>query len=212
MPGMAAQTAPRQAKKPAAPKRQAEEKKSVRQKLHALPQAAGIVAMALLLVLSLFVGNFRALQNASPKAFLRYGDVKSIVEDRVDAATNARTVALRADIDPMMTDSVNSALRDMETAKTAREISRADQALTAAVSEMIAAASETLSGENLTMLTRAADDFAEQGSFLRQEARSYNVQAEKAEKLYEKLPTKFLLAEPDVYEGVPAADRVRIGV
>ena len=49
---------------------------------------------------------------------------------------------------------------------------------------------------------RAADTFAEQGSFLRQEARAYNEKAEKAERLYEKLPTKFVLPEPDVYEGI----------
>ena len=52
------------------------------------------------------------------------------------------------------------------------------------------------------MLTRAADTFAEQGSFLRQEARAYNQKAEKAEKLYEKLPTRFLLSQPDMYEGI----------
>ena len=51
-------------------------------------------------------------------------------------------------------------------------------------------------------LTRAADTFAEQGSFLRQEARAYNQKAEKAEKLYEKLPTRFLLSQPDMYEGI----------
>ena len=52
------------------------------------------------------------------------------------------------------------------------------------------------------MLTRAADTFSEQGSFLRQEARAYNEQAQKAETLYEKLPTKGLLAQPDMYEGI----------
>ena len=52
------------------------------------------------------------------------------------------------------------------------------------------------------MLSRAADNFAEQGSFLRQEARAYNQQAEKAEKLYESLPAKFLLRQPDLYEGI----------
>ena len=51
-------------------------------------------------------------------------------------------------------------------------------------------------------MQRAADEFAELGSFLRQEARAYNEKAEKAEKLYEKLPTKFVLPEVDVYEGV----------
>ena len=85
---------------------------------------------------------------------------------------------------------------------TAREISRADQKLTAAVSEMVAEASGKLDSENRTMLQTAADDFAEQGSFLRQEARSFNQKAEKAEALYEKLPTRFVLPQPDVYEGI----------
>ena len=33
-------------------------------------------------------------------------------------------------------------------------------------------------------------------------ARAYNQKAEKAEKLYEKLPTRFLLSQPDMYEGI----------
>ena len=71
--------------------------------------------------------------------------------------------------------------------------------MTAAVSRLTTA---QLAGEDARSMMRAADDFAETGSFLRQEARSFNEQAEKAEALYEKLPTKFLLAEPDVYEGL----------
>ena len=51
-------------------------------------------------------------------------------------------------------------------------------------------------------MLRAADDFAEQGRFLRQEARAFNEKALKAEALYEKLPTRFVLSEPDVYEGM----------
>ena len=173
-----------------------------KEKLYRLPRAAGIAILAALLVVSLFVGNLRALQNATPTAFLRQGDVKSIVEDRIDAAQNAQTVAQRAGLDAALFDAVDNAVDAMESAKTAREISRADQALSAAVSEMIDRAGDALSGENLTMLTRAADSFAEQGSFLRQEARAYNKEAEKADKLYDRLPTKFLLAEPDMYEGI----------
>ena len=170
--------------------------------LYSLPQAAGIAILAALLVLSLFVGNFRALSGATPGDFLRQGDVKSIVEDRIDAATNAKTVALRAGIDELLIDPVEDAIYAMENAKTAREISRADQDLTAAVSGMILEAKEKLDGEGQTMLQTAADDFAEMGRFLRQEARSYNEKAKKAEALYEKLPTKFVLPEPDVYEGM----------
>ena len=65
MAAMAAQQAQKQAEKksPAgAPKnRQAPQKEApgMREKLHHLPQAAGIAVMAVILVLSLFVGNFR---------------------------------------------------------------------------------------------------------------------------------------------------------
>lgn len=170
-----------------------------REKLHALPQAAGVAMLALMLVLSLFVGNFRALQGATPKAFLRQGDVKSIVEDRIDAAQNVLTVAGRAGLSEEAIQEAEEAVEELRHARTAQDISRADQSLSAAVSELTTAA---LSGEDARSMMRAADSFAEQGSFLRQEARAYNEQAKKAEALYEKLPTKFILPEPDVYEGI----------
>ena len=205
MPAMAAQQPPKKAAD--APKGtgaqasnpQKKENGGFMERLRDLPQAAGIAILALLLVISLFAGNFRALQNATPKAFLRQGDVKSIVEDRIDAAQNVLTVAGRAGLSVSAIHAAQEAIGDMERAKTAQAISRADQDLTAAVSELTTAA---LSGEDERSMLRAADDFAEQGSFLRQEARAYNKQAEKAEALYEKLPTKFVLPEPDMYEGV----------
>ena len=205
MPAMAAQQPPKKAAD--APKGtgaqasapQKKENGGLMARLRDLPQAAGIAILVLLLVISLFAGNFRALQNATPKAFLRQGDVKSIVEDRIDAAQNVLTVAGRAGLSEDAIHAVREAIGDMERAKTAQAISRADQTLMAAVSELTTAA---LSGEEERNMLRAADDFAEQGSFLRQEARAYNKQAEKAEALYEKLPTKFVLPEPDMYEGV----------
>ncbi|MGN0773066.1 MAG: hypothetical protein ACI4MP_04670 [Candidatus Ventricola sp.] len=205
MPAMAAQQPPKKAAN--APKRtgaqapdpQKKKDSGLKTRLQELPQAAGIAILALLLVISLFAGNFRALQSATPKAFLRQGDVKSIVEDRIDAAQNVLTVAGRVGLDGEAIRAAESAVGALEKAKTAREISRADQALTAAVSELTTA---PLSGEDERSMLRAADDFAEQGSFLRQEARDYNKQAQKAEALYEKLPTKFVLPEPDVYEGI----------
>ena len=178
---------------------QKKEESGLKTKLHQLPQAAGIAIMTLLLVISLFVGNFRALQNATPKAFLRQGDVKSIVEDRIDAAQNVLTVAGRAGLDDSAIRAAESAVKEMQQAKTAQAISRADQALTAAIGELTMT---RLTGEEERSMLRAADAFAEQGSFLRQEAKTYNKQALKAEALYEKLPTKFVLPEPDVYEGI----------
>ncbi|MBP3657246.1 MAG: hypothetical protein J6K32_11195 [Clostridia bacterium] len=199
-PGGAKQNGPRmqQSSRPAG----AEQKTGLMGKLQAIGQGTGVAIMVVMLALALLVGNFRALQNATPKAFLRQGDVASIIEDRADAAGNALTVARRAGLDETIYQSVEKAVEELEKANTAKEISRADQDLTAAVSGMIADAGNKLDGENKKMLTRAADDFSEQGSFLRQEARSYNRDAEKAEALYEKLPLKFLFAQPDVYEGI----------
>ena len=171
----------------------------IRERLHNLPSAAGVAAMCALLVLALFLGNFRALQGATPGAFIRQGDVQSIIEDRADAAQNVLTVAGRAGLDANAINAVEEAVKAFEAAKTAREISRADQALSAAVSALTTA---ELSGEEERNMLRAADDFAEQGSFLRQEARAFNENAQKAEALYEKLPTKFVLAQTDVYEGI----------
>ena len=198
----AAQQAPKHAPAKSTGSRMKHQKENGGSALQNIPRAAGVAIMIALLVVSLFVGNFRALQRATPKDFIRQGDVESILSDRLDAAANAMTVARRAGLDDEVFDNVNNAINAMESAKTAREISRADQELTAVVTEVIVAASERLDGENRTMLQSAADDFAEQGSFLRQEARSFNERAEEAEALYEKLPTKFLLNEPDVYEGL----------
>ena len=177
--------------------RHEEDHGGLKEKLYALPQAAGIAIMAVMLVAALFAGNFRALENAAPGDFIRQGDVRSIVEDRIDAAMNVASVADRLGLGEVQT--VYHAAEALEEAKTARDISRADQKLSSAVSMLVTA---PLEGEDARSMMRAADDFAEMGSFLRQEARAFNEKAEKAEKLYEKLPTKFVLPEPDMYEGI----------
>jgi len=203
MPAAAVQQPPKQAAKTGGTinrmQKRSENKDGAKNALHRLPRAAGVVIMALLLALALPVGNFRALQNAAPKDFVRWGDVQSIMEDRVDAGENILAVARRVGMSESEIDAAAQALSAFEGAKTAREISRANQTLTGAVSEL--AAAENLAQDE-TYMQRAADEFAELGSFLRQEARAYNEKAEKAVKLYEKLPAKFMLSEPDVYEGI----------
>ena len=176
-----------------------EKKKGAKDKLYDLPRAAGIALMCLMLAAALFAGNFRALQIATPKDFYKQGDVASILEDRVAQAGNAVTVARRAGLSETDITAVVNACDALEDARSARDISRANQALDEAVSSLTTA---QLSGENATSMLAAADNFAEQGSFLRQEARSYNEKALKAQELYDGLPTRFILPEPDVYEGL----------
>ena len=215
MPAAATQSAPQRRQTAQGPQRAPQgqkqsgttEKAGLAGKLHALPRSAGIAIMALLLVVSLFVGNARALQRATPANFMRQGSVATIVKDRAAQAENAMSVAQRAFADgstgvSAAIDQVKAAVADFKSASTVEELSRADQTLTSAVSELAAAANGGASGEDAQMLRRALDNFAEQGSFLRQEGRTYNAQAEKARALYERLPARFLLRQPGIFEGI----------
>ena len=135
MPAYATQTAPKQTQNSQQqPKKQ---KPEAPKGLAALPQSAGIAALVVMVALALPIGNFRALQNATPQAFIRQGDVKSIVEDRISAAQNAVTVAQRSSVNQTTLEDVNNAIKAMQSAKTARDISRADQQLTVAVSQLV---------------------------------------------------------------------------
>ena len=127
MPAYATQSAPKQAQ--GNPQQQKQPKQEAPKGL-----GAGVAALVVMLALALPIGNFRALQNATPQAFIRQGDVKSIVEDRISAAQNAVTVAQRGSVSQTTLDDVSSAIKAMQSAKTARDISRADQQLTVAVS------------------------------------------------------------------------------
>ena len=203
MAGMAYQRAPHSAQgKATAPKGQPakpEQKRGLKERLHSLPQAAGIALLILLLALSVPAGNFRALQNAAPKDFTRSREVVSILEDRADAARNILAVARRCGLSAADIAAAEAAVAALEEADSAREVSRADQALMQAASLLTTA---QLSGEDARSMLAAADDFAEQGSFLRQQARDYNKKAEKALRLYDRLPAKALLREPEIYEGI----------
>ena len=168
----------------------------------ALPRPAGIAIMIFLLCLSLAVGNWRALSKATPKAFLSQGDVASIVEERVKSAKNAETVAKRAGLDELVYSAVEEAASAMQGAKTARGVSRADQALASAVGDMAGSASSGLSQSDASLLTGAMDTFNDAGNLLRFEAKAYNEKAEKAQKVYDGLLLKGLFARPDAYEGI----------
>ncbi len=196
----AAQQAPKQ-NRPSAPQtaKKRQTQSDFKEKLHHLPQAAGIALLCVMLVLALFAGNFRALQSATPKAFLRQGDVAVIVEERISEAKNVLSVAARVGLGDNDIHAVELAIGEMQAAKTARELSRANQVLEMAVSSLTTA---QLEGEEARNMRAAADGFAEQGSFLRQEARAYNEKAQKAQKVYDNLPTRFLYEQPDLYTGL----------
>jgi len=175
-------------------------KASAQKQAPKVSQPVGIAVMVVLLVMSLIVGNGRALSKATPKAFLRQGEVASLLQDRVNGARNAETVAKRADLETTLYSEVETAASALSSAKTAREVSRADQKLMTAVGDMVSAASGYF-GQNAD-LTRAMDTYNDAGNMLRQEARAYNQAAEKAKKVHDGLPFGFLFGEPDYYEGI----------
>ena len=93
-------------------------------------------------------------------------------------------------------------MRAVQDAKTARALSRADQNLMSAVGDMTGSAQDALTDVDQKNLTGAMDTFNDEGNLLRFEARSFNEAAQKALNLYEKLPLRALLAQPDYYEGI----------
>ena len=194
----AAQQAP-VSKAPEKKNQKAPEKQDVRAKV---TRPVGIAVMAVLLCLALVIGNGRALSRATPKAFLAQGEVASIVEDRVKSAKNAETVARRAGLDESYYTAVEEAAKQLQDAKNARGVSRADQELAGAVGDMTGAAQSGLSAGDGSLLTGAMDTFNDAGNLLRFEAKAFNEKAEKAQKVYEGLPFRFLFGEPDVYEGI----------
>ena len=201
MAAQAVQSAPVQKTEQTGKQQSGQKKTETPKGLAALPRTAGIGIMAVMLVASLFVGNMRALQSVTPAAFLD-NEVRTIVEERVTDANNAVTVARRAALDESVYTAVTEAGKTLSAAKTAREISRASEALQTAVTNMTSQATGLLSTQDQKLLTGAIDEFTQEGSFLRQEARTYNAKAEKAVALYNSLPTRFVLSEPDYYEGL----------
>ena len=165
-------------------------------------RTVGIGIMAVLLCLALVIGNGRALSKATPKAFLSQGEVASILEDRVKSAKNAETVARRAGIDESYFTAVEETAKQLQDARSARAVSRADQELSGAVGDMTGAAADGLDANDAALLTGAMDTFNDAGNLLRFEARAFNEKAEKAEKVYDGLLLKGLFARPDVYEGI----------
>ena len=162
----------------------------------------GIGIMAVLLCLALVIGNGRALSKATPKAFLSQGEVASILEDRVKSAKNAETVARRAGIDESYFTAVEETAKQLQDARSARAVSRADQELSGAVGDMTGAAADGLDANDAALLTGAMDTFNDAGNLLRFEARAFNEKAAKAEKVYDGLLLKGLFSRPDVYEGI----------
>ena len=162
----------------------------------------GIGIMTVLLCLALVIGNGRALSKATPKAFLSQGEVASILEDRVKSAKNAETVARRAGIDESYFTAVEETAKQLQDARSARAVSRADQELSGAVGDMTGAAADGLDANDAALLTGAMDTFNDAGNLLRFEARTFNEKAEKAEKVYDGLLLKGLFSRPDVYEGI----------
>ena len=196
----------------AAAAQQAPADKAPRKKNQTAPEKAGIGTkvsrpvgigiMAVLLCLALVIGNGRALSKATPKAFLSQGEVASILEDRVKYAKNAETVARRAGIDESYFTAVEETAKQLQDARSARAVSRADQELSGAVGDMTGAAVDGLDANDAALLTGAMDTFNDAGNLLRFEARAFNEKAEKAEKVYDGLLLKGLFSRPDVYEGI----------
>ena len=166
--------------------------------LEKIPYAAGVALCVLMLALSLFTGNARALSMANGQAMEAWR-VSNYVSGRIGEARNLLKLCERNDISFELVNALEEAIDGLERAQGVADTMRGNQTLETAASNVSAALLEgDLSSSDEKSLSRVMDELREQGNFLRQQARTYNEKATEALELYRKLPARFLLKAPEI--------------
>lgn len=172
-------------------------------KLHHMPQITGIIIMIFILIASIYVGNWRTLSHQVAQAE-NLLNIEEAVQMRAGEASNMLALAGRNNIPQAAVDALTKARDALTKAQGGHNISVADIALQEAMAEVESALrSDTgLSEEDRTNVQRVRDNFDSAGNMMRQRAREYNLEIERARTTYRSLPFRFALPEPQSYEGV----------
>lgn len=178
-------------------------KGSLYRKLHEMPQIAGIILMVVILVASVYIGNWRTLHNLVRDADATF-DISELVEERAATAANLLSVASRYDgVSETSVSALTQSRQKLLDANGAYNISRADMSVQ---DGMLVLENEikkqSLSGEDAEMVQRVMDTFYGVGSAMRQEARDYNRMIQHAQEVQETLPFGKLLPQPKEYQGI----------
>lgn len=173
------------------------------QKLHEMPQLAGIALMVIILVLSVLVGNWRTLFNLEREAEKSL-DIGEFVEERIAQASNLLTIAGRySDISAQNVQALQNAQQGLREAKGATQISEADASLQDSFLVVQSALNrQPLSDMDKDLLQGVVDNFYGAGNRMRQRGKEYNLLIDHAKRVWRMLPFRFLLGEPQGYLGI----------
>lgn len=195
-----------QSRSPEARRQDGRQQKQKKQKKprREIPFALGIAGMVLVLALSVFVGNARTLGKAE-KRLMRRWDAQETVLERAECAYNLKTIGARYDsVSAEELSAMEDVARRLEkSADSPRAVSRLSGELQGTMSNLCARLmSGGMTKEDERLLSGVMDDFADSGNILRQAARRFNEEAKETRELYGSLPARFLLPEPEYYEGL----------
>ena len=193
------------------------------QRLHLVSFGKGLVIALLLVVLSVPVGNWRALNiklaaaqrvwdglevDSKKIAVDRQVPITQLLKDRGDAATNLIT---------LMKNYPDVAVEERRALERARDAMRAagDPASTAKADNNLFICFQdamdallfqtTITDEHFELLDEVRVAFNEHGRKLTIRARDYDRQMKKAIDTYNELPTRSLFAEPELYNDIAEA-------
>ncbi len=182
---------------------EAQQRRTLYQRLHLLSLPVGILLGILLFLISIPIGNGRELFSLTSAAQKQW-KVQPFIDGRVAQVENLVTVAERyTGIDASMMQELREAQAQMKHARNSGVVvvSAADRRLQAAFTSMIGALEQggQLTREDKQLIVGIIDAYNEQGTKLGLQAREYNRLAQLAINLYEKLPTRWLFPKPAIY-------------
>jgi len=196
-------------------------RRTIYQRLHLISLGKGICIALALVLLSVPLGNWRALQSKLDEArrvwdglevdgkkipAAQQTPISQIIEGRAAAASNLLTIMKRYPGAAVAErEALERARNAMRGAGDPASAERANEALSACVSEGMDAlfAQTNISDDDHAWLEQVAASFNEQGRKLFIRARDYNRQMQKAIDAYDEMPASALFARPALFRLPP---------
>lgn len=172
----------------------------MRNKLNKLPKAAGIAILVICVLLGVTLGNGNALNKAVRRAEKELPAVEQILAERAGKASNLITLCERYIPESDAAAELKEARDDILSAQSAAEMYEANLRLSGLAEAAQIALSTEADQVDQKLLLSAMDELNSSQLQLQRAAKPYNEEIADAQKVYNKLPTRFLHQEPEGFE------------
>lgn len=171
-------------------------------KLNGLPKAAGVGILVVCVAFGVTAGNRNALVKAVKRAGENLPAVEQLLSERAGKASNLITLCERYVADGDATAELKSARDALNAALGAGDataMQSANQKLSGVADAAQIAVREQASAQDQKLLLAAMDELRSSQLQLDRAAGAYNEGIAEAKSVYGKLPTRFLLEEPEEF-------------